>query len=584
MKKIYIVLFTLLATGMTLTSCSDKLMQELNTDETKAAYIDPNAQLTTALLQTYGDFQTMDTYRNYICGFTQQFAGGWNVTNFAGCNNYDDTIESLWNKFYNVGIKNLVDAIYNTEDKPNVNAALRITKVYMLSILTDAYGDVPCSEAGLGYIGGIANPKYDTQEEIYDYFFEELADCVEQLGTGTDRISGDVTNLGGSIEGWKRFANSLRMRYAMRISDVKPEKAKAEFEKALTANGGYITNADQDAFVKYIDVPFTLYDGAKDLDFRANAFSETNYGQDYSSPAIICATLFNLMRDNNDPRTYRITRHYDNLKRGNTKPDEWTIDLTDEYMAYLQKYGKEDYACEIGHSWYAPWPTNIPEVGQIPTLEDFPTVAALAEQYPTAGFFATGINDNARLIFPWLSIEFERPNCPGFLISCAEVHFLLAEAKSKGWAVPGSIKEHYEEGIKEAMQMLNTHYLPATQKISDAEISDYITSIEANDPLGTNAREAINTQAYILHVMNPSEAWANLRRADYPVLRDRTKMEKLSDFTYPDPDLSTPDRLLYPVLEERYNKARYQEAIDRMGGKDDWHQRVWWDVKHGNFE
>ena len=132
--------------------------------------------------------------------------------------------------------------------------------------------------------------------------------------------------------------------------------------------------------------------------------------------------------------------------------------------------------------------------------------------------------------------------------------------------------------------MLNTHYLPATQKISDAEISDYITSIEANDPLGTNAREAINTQAYILHVMNPSEAWANLRRADYPVLRDRTKMEKLSDFTYPDPDLSTPDRLLYPVLEERYNKARYQEAIDRMGGKDDWHQRVWWDVKHGNFE
>ena len=496
MKKIYIVLFTLLATGMTLTSCSDKLMQELNTDETKAAYIDPNAQLTTALLQTYGDFQTMDTYRNYICGFTQQFAGGWNVTNFAGCNNYDDTIESLWNKFYNVGIKNLVDAIYNTEDKPNVNAALRITKVYMLSILTDAYGDVPCSEAGLGYIGGIANPKYDTQEEIYDYFFEELADCVEQLGTGTDRISGDVTSLGGSIEGWKKFANSLRMRYAMRISDVKPEKAKAEFEKALTANGGYITNADQDAFVKYIDVPFTLYDGAKDLDFRANAFSETNYGQDYSSPAIICATLFNLMRDNNDPRTYRITRHYDNLKRGNTKPDEWTIDLTDEYMAYLQKYGKEDYACEIGHSWYAPWPTNIPEVGQIPTLEDFPTIAALAEQYPTAGFFATGINDNARLIFPWLSIEFERPNCPG-----AEVHFLLAEAKSKGWAVPGSIKEHYEAGIKEAMQMLNTHYLPATQKISDAEISDYITSIEANDPLGTNAREAINTQAYILHVM-----------------------------------------------------------------------------------
>ena len=218
--------FFILHSSFFMTSCSDNDLADLNTDKTKATLIDPNAQLTTAQLQVYGDFQIMDTYRNYITGFTQHFSGGWNVVNFAGSNNYDDTMYSLWYRFYGVGIKNLVDGIYNSTDKPNLNAALRIQRVYMMSILTDAYGDVPYSEAGLGYLEGKATPKYDRQEDIYNDFFTELEACVNQLGTGTDRITGDVTNLGGDIAAWKKFANSLRMRFAMRISDKNPAKAR----------------------------------------------------------------------------------------------------------------------------------------------------------------------------------------------------------------------------------------------------------------------------------------------------------------------------------------------------------------------
>ena len=79
--------------------------------------------------------------------------------------------------------------------------------------------------------------------------------------------------------------------------------------------------------------------------------------------------------------------------------------------------------------------------------------------------------------------------------------------------------------------------------------------------------------------MNPMEAWANLRRSGYPILEDRAKYEKYpNDFTYDDENLTTPVRLKYPNLEAKYNKQSYDEAIARMGGKDDWHQRVWWDV------
>ena len=86
-------------------------------------------------------------------------------------------------------------------------------------------------------------------------------------------------------------------------------------------------------------------------------------------------------------------------------------------------------------------------------------------------------------------------------------------------------------------------------------------------------------------MMNPSEAWANLRRSDYPVIADRTKLDKFeSDFTYDDNNLSTPTRLRYPILEKKYNSTHYQEAIDRMGGTDDWHKRLWWDTADINVK
>ena len=72
-------------------------------------------------------------------------------------------------------------------------------------------------------------------EELYSWFFDELDACEKQLGTGTDHISGDVTSMGGDVAQWKKYANALRMRYAMRISDVNPQKAKEEFEKAVAA-------------------------------------------------------------------------------------------------------------------------------------------------------------------------------------------------------------------------------------------------------------------------------------------------------------------------------------------------------------
>lgn len=559
-----------------LASCSDGHMEGLNTDYTKTLSTDPNSQLTTCLLQTYGDFGLMDTYRSYVTGFTQHFSGGWNVTNYAGSVHYnDEQARLLWDQYFNIALKNLRDAIVNSADKPNLNAVLRIHTVYLLSVMTDIYGDIPCLEnIDKAPNAGTPTPVFDKQEDIYNFFFKELKACVAQLGTGNDPITGDVTNYDGDTDKWKKYANSLRMRFAMRISDVLPDRAKTEFEDAFQDAAGYIVSSKDDAYIRYQKSSFTLYDGSRDYDFRVNALGEILYGQDPTSPTFICTTFFNKMKESNDPRLYRICRHYLNVMRSEINPDNLNIDLTDETLAYLAKIEKDDNPCNPGAAWWNNW-VNGPSEDVVKT--DFPTLYNLCQKYPEAGLLKN--NFPARMMRPFLSIDFCQPDRPGILVTSAEMEFLLAEAITKGWNVTGTSQSHFEEGVKASIKLLNVHYLGGDNIIEETEITDFVKGlVAAGSMFETNPKEAINTQAWILHMMNPAEAWANLRRSDYPVLMDRTKLPKFtSDFTYDDDNLTTPLRLCYPILEKKYNSVNYQEALDRMGGKDDWHHPLWWD-------
>ena len=152
-------------------------------------------------------------------------------------------------------------------------------------------------------------------------------------------------------------------------------------------------------------------------------------------------------------------------------------------------------------------------------------------------------------------------------------------AKAAYWTVTDA-ETLYEEGVRASMEMLNNYYL-TSNKISEDEINTFI----ANNKLGDNPKETINTQAWILHMMNPSEAWANMRRSDYPAILDRTRLnDDTQSWTYTDPDMSMPTRLRYPELESQYNSVNYKAAIDRMGGTDDWHKQIWWDKAKINVQ
>lgn len=116
----------------------------------------------------------------------------------------------------------------------NQIAYARIMKAYFFNILTDRWGMVPYSAALKGT--GNLRPAYDTQEAIYTDLLNELKAAVAQIDGGPG-IRGDFI-FNGNMDSWKRFANTLRMKMAMRIADRNPQLAQTHFNEAMA--GGYI--------------------------------------------------------------------------------------------------------------------------------------------------------------------------------------------------------------------------------------------------------------------------------------------------------------------------------------------------------
>lgn len=554
--KNYKSYLTLILTAFTLlfTACSDEYMESMNTDPSKAATIDPNAQLTTAQLQTYGDLSMVEIYRNYLYSFNQQLMGCWNTTNYGGRHTVDNNeMGRVWTTFYTTAIKNLTDAQYRTNDnadKVNINAAVRIYRVYLMSLITDIHGDVPYSEAGKGFLEEKFNPRYDTQEEIYNDFFTELKTAGNNLDASKDKITGDVI-YNGDVNKWKKLANSLRLRFAMRISNVAPQKAQQEFEAALQDEGGIFQSSDDDALIQYMEKSFSFGQETY-TDYRGNALSQLLFGNDpANNPSYLCSTFFNQLYNTGDPRTFMIGRCYYDGLMSSTSPDN-RIDLTNEML----EKGIDFHPCDPGAYSWEPWPTGY----------DSDILKELAETNPSVTVSVS------RETEPKMANNFLKSTNPGVVITYAEVKFLLAEAALKGWnAGSESVEDLYKEGVRAAMDFLTDNY--GCDQVSDEAFNEYIS----NNGIGyTNEqkKEAINTQAWILHFTNPAECWANIRRSGYPKLKSPAEYgfgQYLTGGT------EIPVRLCYPVLESSYNKASYEEALSRMGGTDNWYTPVWLD-------
>ena len=125
--------------------------------------------------------------------------------------------------------------------------AAHVLSIYEGIFATDMYGSIPYTEACNAAYGGTLKPKYETVEELYDLWLSDLDKCIETFASKDAVIDADQDVVyGGKKERWAKFANSLKLRIAVRLLTQNPTKAKQIAAAVETASCGFINTVDED--------------------------------------------------------------------------------------------------------------------------------------------------------------------------------------------------------------------------------------------------------------------------------------------------------------------------------------------------
>ncbi|HEX9955864.1 MAG TPA: SusD/RagB family nutrient-binding outer membrane lipoprotein [Fibrella sp.] len=483
MKKTHI-LFTLTALTLGISSC-DKGFDALNVNPTAATALNPVFTFNNAVINTTFPNSTL-IFEHAIV--QQMFSpnsgilagGNFNVDNrgSAGQN------AGLWQRYYRDNIRYLVDIMNQTKtdaNRTNLYNMTRIWKAYSFMVLTDTYGDIPYSEAGLGYIGANISPKYDTQESIYTDILKELTEASAALDAAKPTEAGEVV-YGGNIPKWKKFGYSLLLRAGMRLTKVNPTLAQSTVQKAV-AGGVFQSNADN-AVVRN-DANYQNPVGSTLNSSEAANYYLTGYFVDY-------------LKSTADPRLGSIAVRYVGAKSG---PEQTAARLN------------RDPSVQIG----------------MPLGFDNGTIPARALADKLASFYDYSQLDRARM---------GKLTAPTYLVTYAQTQLLLAEAALRGWTT-GNAADYYNAGVTAHMQQLGDY--DATSLVSAANIAAYLAANPYNAAKGL---EQINTQYWVASFLNGPEVFANFRRSGFPKLTPNPYPGKeikgsfINRLTYPDAEIS----------------------------------------------
>ncbi|MEP6684598.1 MAG: SusD/RagB family nutrient-binding outer membrane lipoprotein [Parafilimonas sp.] len=460
----------ILTTGLVIlsfVSCKKELLDEnMNPTQITADQYDPNLLLTTVQLNYTGsaDFQgeTWETEWGQLGGFIQHtastnlswYSGDKYLNNNAGFGYYFD-------HSYPYQVQPVVELYQLTLNKPeysNLHQIARIMKALVFERITDLYGDVPYSQAGLGYYDRIYKPVYDKQQDIYADLLKEVSQATDSLDDNADKPTGDVfyaVDPSTQINQWKKFGNTLLLRMAMRLTKVDAATAQEYVNKV---EGNTFGSNDDNAIVQHQD----------GTDLTRNKDTWEINGQD-SADLKLCTTYIDFLKNNNDPRLAKIS---------------WIFATKD--------YKPED------------------QLGLPPGY----VIGGLNAQFDITK--TTGLGYNADSLgmqrYSRLSNIILTNDAPNFVLTYAESEFLLADA-AKRWGVGGDAETHYNNGVLAAITQLAAYGDDAAISEDDAQ-----TYLDAHPYNNADALNQINTQYWACEIMNEYEAWINWRRTGYPIL------------------------------------------------------------------
>ncbi|HET7114871.1 MAG TPA: SusD/RagB family nutrient-binding outer membrane lipoprotein, partial [Hanamia sp.] len=236
------------------TGCTKKSFEDRNIDPTRLTSLSPSDVKSLFPSAEYAGMNTgpgsvdyQQAQNLFADMFCQYFAGTQTAFSSLRYVIQQSWVTYQWRSTYLYAMPALVNIIKETKTPETItlNAIARIWKVFVLHRTTDYFGPIPYSNIG---VASTSIP-YDSQQSIYMDFFKELNEAANDLKNNLNVPSYGVQDVifNGDNAKWLKFANTLRLRLALRISDVEPAMAQQEADSALA--NGIMTDFSDDAYL-----------------------------------------------------------------------------------------------------------------------------------------------------------------------------------------------------------------------------------------------------------------------------------------------------------------------------------------------
>ncbi|MDO8502777.1 MAG: SusD/RagB family nutrient-binding outer membrane lipoprotein [Gemmatimonadaceae bacterium] len=384
------------------------------------------------------------------------------------------------------------------DNQPLLWGPAQVMRSLIFGYVTDVWGDVPYSQALKGDAAeATILPAYDAQKDIYDGLLKDLSEAVTVIAgapASAQTLGGADPLYGGNRLRWQRFANSIRARHAMRLANVDPTTARAQLNAAISAPGGLIQSNADNAQMRWPG------DGVYDNPWAANNRTRDDHR--------LSDRLMNEMLPVNDPRVpvyAQPTLANSNVYAG--MPNALTASQAATYSLISSRPGRVFYSTSR---------------------------------------FCPGCSPLAGASFP------------SFVLTYAEVSFILAEAAERGW-VAGSAAALYEQAIRASMAQWGVTNTAAV----DAFLAQSAIAYQG----GTAGLRKIALQKWIALYSDGVEAWAEWRRTCVPATVKPGPAAVIN---------TVPRRYQYSTRENSVNASNVAAAVTRQG-PDNFTSRMYWD-------
>lgn len=409
---------------------------------------------------------------------------GWQ----GGYNNYEwDDLSHSWGGYYNMLMindeyfKKAVAGKYEFHE-----GVARVLRAYIYGMIADLWGDAPYSQALKAELGpDYFSPKFDDQKDIYLGILADLDTANVLLSKNASAYTNvsarqDVV-YGGNPEKWRKFANSLALRYYMRLQAKEPGIAEQGIKKITGDPGRYpliLTSAD-DANISFVG-------SARENSNPLNTVYDTDPSGAYMRVKM-AVTLVDGLQKYDDPR---LALWANRIQIPLVLVEGTNIDRV--------VGGKREISQDVA--------TKFETDNTMPVDFD-PLFAGVTISHPKVQIFNLNTANPAQgTVNPHashLNDRYKKTSDPLVLmrlISASEVNFVLAEAAFRGWT--GGAENYYAQGIQQSFNAWGV----------GSEFSNYITRAPYN------GLASIMEQKWLASWTTAQESWFDWRRTGLPAL------------------------------------------------------------------